>query len=223
MTEGTYRIAVLGGTGAEGRGIALRLARAGHRVTIGSRDPERAAAAAAELGKRLGISGIAGHDNGNAAASAEIVVLSVPFAAERETLEGVRAVLDGKILVDVTAPLVPPRVGRVQLPPGGSTVAATQAWLGEAVRVVSAFQNISAEKLEDPGTAIDCDVLVCADDAAARRTVIGLVADMGMRGIDAGPVCNSAAAEALTSVLITINRRYRVSGAGIRIVGLPDG
>ena len=213
-------IAVIGGTGAEGSGIALRLAKAGHRVVLGSRDAAKAKASAAELAKAG--SAITGDANRDAAAAAEIVILTVPYAAQRGTVDDIRAALAGKILVDATAPLMPPRVNRVQLPEGGSAVAAIQALLGESTRVVSAFQNVSAEKLRALDHAVDCDVLVCADDAAARQAVIDLIASMGMRGIDGGPICNSAAAEALTSLLIWINRKYKVPGAGIRITGIAE-
>ena len=219
--SGRSTIAIIGGTGAEGGGIALRLAKAGHRVLIGSRDAAKAKAAAAELSAVWGIQ-IAGDGNRAAAAAAEIAILTVPYAAQRSTVEEIRDVLAGKILVDATAPLVPPRVNRVQLPEGGSAVAAIQALLGEQVRVVSAFQNVSAEKLRRLDQPVDCDVLVCADDAPARQAVIDLVAAMGMRGIDGGPICNSAAAEALTSLLIWVNRKYKVPGAGIRVTGIGE-
>jgi len=215
-------IAVIGGTGAEGSGIAQRLAKAGHRIILGSRDPAKAENAARELQHRLGGGQLTGRGNREAAEAAEIVILTVPYAAQQATIEEIRAVLAGKILVDATAPLVPPKVNRVQLPPGGSAVAAVQAMLGDSVRVVSAFQNVSAEKLKRHDAAVECDVLVCADDAAARQSVIGLVADMGLRGIDAGPIANSAAAEALTSLLIWINRKYKVPASGICVTGLPS-
>ena len=219
--SGQPSIAIIGGTGAEGGGIALRLAKAGHRVVIGSRDPAKAKEAAAGLGALAGLE-IAGAANRDAVAAAEIAILTVPYAAQRPTIEEIRDRLAGKILVDATAPLVPPRVNRVQLPEGGSAVAAIQALLGEQVRVVSAFQNVSAEKLRHLDQPVDCDVLVCADDAPARQTVIDLIATMGMRGVDGGPICNSAAAEALTSLLIWVNRKYKVPGAGIRITGIAE-
>jgi len=149
------------------------------------------------------------------------VVLSVPYAAQAATAEAVREALAGKILIDVTAPLVPPRVERVALPEGGSAVAALQRRLGAGVKVVSAFQNVAAAHLRDTGHDIECDVLVCGDDAAARQTVIDLARDAGMQAWHAGPLANSAAAEALTSVLIAINRHYRVAGSGLRITGMP--
>jgi len=219
--SGRSTIAIIGGTGAEGGGIALRLAKAGHRVLIGSRDAAKAKAAAAELALLAGAE-IAGDANRAVVAAAEIAILTVPYAAQRPTVEEIRDVLAGKIFVDATAPLVPPRVNRVQLPAGGSAVAAIQALLGESVRVVSAFQNVSAEKLRHLDQPVDCDVLVCADDAPARQAVIDLIGTMGLRGIDGGPICNSAAAEALTSLLIWVNRKYKVPGAGIRITGIGE-
>lgn len=221
MTQ-TFTIAVLGGTGQEGGGLALRWAKAGHRVILGSRDAARAAAAAVEMKAKLGGGSVTGDANKGAAEAAEIVVLTVPFAAQRATVKDVREALAGKILIDATAPLVPPKVARVQLPAGGSAVAAIQAMLGEDVRVVSAFQNVSAHHLHDLDHAIDCDVLVCGDDPAARETAIGLAADIGLRGVHAGPIVNSAAAEAITSILIAMNMRYKVPGTGIRITGLPS-
>jgi NADPH-dependent F420 reductase len=222
MSGGQRTIAVIGGTGAEGGGIALRLANSGHRVIIGSRDPAKAAGAAASLNAIIGSHTITGLGNDAAAAAAAIVILTVPYAAQVSAVESIRAELAGKILVDATVPLVPPKVSRVQLPAGGSAVAALQALLGDRVRIVSALQNVAAAKLRRLGEDVGCDVLVCADDVAARQEIIELMTGIGLRGIDAGPLCNSAAAEALTSVLIWINRKYKVSGAGIRITGLDD-
>jgi 8-hydroxy-5-deazaflavin:NADPH oxidoreductase len=213
-------VAVIGGTGAEGSAIALRLAHAGYRAIIGTRDPAKGAKVAAELNQLLGTSALEWQDNKDAAEAADIIVLTVPYRAQVAMVDGIRDALRGKILVDATVPLVPPKVSRVQLPAGGSAVAMVQAMLGDTVRVVSAFQNVSADKLRQLEAEVDCDVLVCADDVGARQIVIDLVADIGLRGIDAGPVCNSAAAEALTSVLISINRKYKVPGSGIRITGM---
>jgi 8-hydroxy-5-deazaflavin:NADPH oxidoreductase len=221
VNERQYRIAVLGGTGALGSGVALRLAAAGHEVTIGSRDAGRARTAAADLSARGGRP-IAGADNSGAAAGAEIVFLTVPYAVQRTTVEAVLDQLRDKILVDTTVPLLPPKVSVVQLPEGQSAVAAIAQLTGKSVRVVSALQNVSAQHLEDPDHEVDCDVLVCGDDRGACETVIGLCANMGLRALHAGPIRNSAAAEALTSLLITLNRRYKVPGAGIRITGIPE-
>ncbi|MEZ5499899.1 MAG: NADPH-dependent F420 reductase [Steroidobacteraceae bacterium] len=214
------RIAVLGGTGAEGGGLALRWAHAGHDVIIGSREAGRAVEAAARL-STAATRQLRGLGNADAAAAAEIIVLAVPFAAQRPTALALRSELAGKILVDVTVPLVPPKVSRVQLPQGGSAVNALQAELGSEVRVVSAFQNVSAHQLGELQHEVECDVLVCGDDPQARQVAIDLAADAGMRGLHAGPLANSAAAEALTSVLIALNRHYKVPATGIRITGLP--
>ena len=220
--QGRSRIAILGGTGAQGTGLALRLAAAGHAVTIGSRDAEKARGTAAEASTRLG-KAIAGADNRSAAGGAEIIFITVPHAVQRATVEDVLDQLRGKILVDATVPLVPPKLSVVQLPDGQSAVAAIQELTGKIVRVVSALQNVSAQHLKEIDHAIDCDVLVCGDDQGACDIVIALCADMGLRGLYAGPIRNSAAAESLTSVLITINRRYKVpGGAGIRITGIPE-
>jgi NADPH-dependent F420 reductase len=215
-------IAVLGGTGAEGQGLAVRWANAGHKVIIGSRDGAKAAAAAAELTAKIAPLAIEGLENHVAAAQCEVVVLAVPYAAQRATVESVATALAGKILVDVTVPLIPPRVSRVQLPQGGSAVEPIQKLLGEATKVVSAFQNVSAHYLSDLDRKIECDVLICGDDKDAREVVVQLANDAGLRGIHAGVLANSAAAEALTSALIAINRHYKVPAAGIRITGIPD-
>ncbi len=216
-----YTLAILGGTGQQGSALALRWAKAGHRIIIGSRDPARATAAAEQLKAKLPAADASGTSYREAAAAAEVVVLTVPYAAQRTTVEEVRAALTGKILIDATVPLVAPKVARVQLPPEGSAVAAVQKLLGKAVRVVSAFQNVSAHHLRDLAHDVDCDVLVCGDDVAARDLAAQLAADMGLRAVHAGSIVNSAATEALTSLLISINLRYKIAGAGIRITGLP--
>jgi 8-hydroxy-5-deazaflavin:NADPH oxidoreductase len=214
------KIGVLGGTGKEGSGLAYRWALAGHEVVIGSRDAGKALAGAAELNQLLGgkatVRGVGNPD----AAQADVVVLTVPYAAQLATAESVAAHLGGKILIDVTVPLVPPKVDRVQLPNGESAVVALQRRLGAAVKVVSAFQNVSATHLKDPAHEVDCDVLVCGDDADAREVVIGLAHDAGLRAWHAGVLANSIASEALTSVLIAINKRYKVAGSGLRITGI---
>jgi NADPH-dependent F420 reductase len=219
MSE-TRTIAVIGGTGAEGGGLALRWANAGHRVIIGSRDAARAQAAAEDLNGVLGKPALSGKSNVDAVDLADIVVLTVPYASQLSTVEGLAGRLEGKILVDVTVPLMPPKVSTVQLPPADSAVVALQALVGPGVRVVSAFQNISAHKLKKLDHNISCDVLVCCDDKDARLVVMGLAQDAGLRGINAGPLANSTVAESLTSVLIWINRTYKIPDAGITITGL---
>jgi len=223
MTEPSrrLRIAVLGGAGKEGSGLALRWAHAGHHVVVGSRVAERAEAGAQELNAILGRDVVRGTDNKTAAEQAELVVLTVPYVAQRPLVEEVREALHGKILIDVTVPLVPPKVSRVQLPEGGSAVVAIQKLLGADVRVVSAFQNISAQHLKHLGETIDCDVLICSDDKEAAELVVGLAREIGLGAFNAGVLANSVVAEALTSVLITLNQRYKVPGSGIRITGVP--
>lgn len=216
----TKTIAVIGGTGDLGGGLARRWALAGHNVIIGSRATEKAQGVADEMNKELGLSTITGLANGDAAAAAEIVALTVPFSNQQPMLEAIQAGLDGKILVDATVPLMPPKVGTVQLPPEGSAAVKAQNFLGEGVLVVSAFQNVGAAHLQ-ADHSIDCDVLVAGNNVEARETVVGLVEDAGLRGWHAGPLANSAASEALTSILIHINRRYKIPGSGIRITGEP--
>ena len=217
-------LSILGGTGDLGTGLARRWSQAGYRVIIGSRTQEKAESAIADLREVMAERGMAEVDveameNLEAAQAADIVTLTVPFAHQTSTLEHVRDALQGKILVDVTVPLVPPKVGRVQLPAGGSAGQIAQDLLGEEVQVVSAFQNVAAHHLQE-GHGIECDVLVTGDSKDAREQVITLVQAAGMRGFHAGPIANAAAAEALTSVLITINRQYKCH-AGISITG-PD-
>lgn len=216
-------LAVLGGTGAEGFGLAVRWAAAGYDVTLGSRVAERAAEKAAELAAMGTGWRVQGMENLAAAERAEIVALTVPYGAHQPTLAAVRAALQGKILIDVTVPLVPPKVSRVQLPAGKSAGEEAQALLGDGVRVVSAFQNISASHLVDLQHEIDCDVLVCGDDADAREAVVRLAAAAGMVAWHAGPLANAVAVESLTPVLISLNRRYKVPNSGIRITGIPRG
>jgi 8-hydroxy-5-deazaflavin:NADPH oxidoreductase len=214
-------IAVLGGTGKEGSGLVLRWAQSGYRVLIGSRDAGRAEAKADELNAILGDTVIQGVDNVDAAAAADIVVLSVPYAAHETILDSVKDNVQGKILVDVTVPLAPPKVRTVHIPDGIAASLEAQALLGEDVRVVAAFQNVGAAHLKDLQQGVNCDVLICGDDEEAKQEVARLVeAIQGMRAVDAGPLANAVAVESLTPVLLYINKRYKVAGAGIRITGL---
>jgi len=218
-------LAILGGTGDLGTGLARRWAQAGYQVIIGSRTIEKAQAAVADLREVMAERGVGSVTvqamaNLDAATAADIVTLTVPFSHQADTLESVRGALQGKILIDVTVPLVPPRVARVQLPPQGSAGQIAQELLGEEVAVVSAFQNVAAAHLQE-GRGVDCDVLVSGNKKEAREAVIKLVEAAGMRGFHAGMINNAAAAEALTSVLISINKQYGCH-AGIRITGLGD-
>lgn len=221
MTEQKPTIAVIGGTGALGSGFTLRWARAGYPVIIGSRAAESAESKAGEMKTILPDASIRGLENAAAAAAADIVVLTVPFSNHRPMLEAVRDAAQGKILVDATVPLVPPKVARVQLPPEGSAAKAAQEFLGDGVQVVSAFQNVAADLVQDLESPIECDILVCGNQRAARQTVVEMAEAAGLTAWHAGPIDNSAAAEALTSVLIFLNRGD-ISHAGIRITGERD-
>ncbi|MFO0692741.1 MAG: NADPH-dependent F420 reductase [Polyangiales bacterium] len=215
------KIGIIGGTGREGTGIAQRWAKAGHQVTIGSRDAARAAEKAKELSERAGVT-IQGADNAGCVADADIVLLTVPYGAHASTLGGLKEALSGKILIDITVPLQPPKVRSVNLPAGQSAAMEAQALLGESVKVVGALHHISSGHLDDPAHEFDCDVLVCGDDPAARAMVVGLVKDLGLRGIEAGVLRNAIALESLTPVLLFINQKYGSDGSGIRITGLPN-
>jgi NADPH-dependent F420 reductase len=217
---GRATIAVVGGTGELGSALAKRWAAAGYPIVVGSRAKEKAEAAAQEMRAQIASASITGDDNLGAARTADIVVIAVPYSNHETILNEIKPAVRGKIVVDAVVPLVPPKVSVVQLPPDGSAAEGAQRLLGDGARVVSAFHNVAAAKLHAGGT-IDCDILVCGDDKAARESVIELANAAGTRGIDGGALANSVAAEALTSVLIGINRRYRVIGAGIRITGIP--
>ncbi len=223
MTEvaaASTRIAVVGGGGALGFGLALRWARAGFSVSIGSRDAARAQEAARECSAQAGVA-VSGGANAEVVALADVAVVCVPFAAQAETLQQIVTAAAGKIVVDTTVPLVPPKVMRVQLPAEGSAARRAQNLLGPQVRVVSAFQNIAAAHLRDLAHLPRGDVLVTGDDADARELVVGLARAIGLTAWQAGPLDNAVIAEALTSALIFINKRYGIDGAGIRICG-PD-
>jgi len=214
-------IAVLGGTGKEGKGLAYRWARAGYKVLIGSRSSEKAITAASELIEMLeGASSLVGVSNREAAELADIVVLSVPYAAHRETLESVKDGLKGKILVDVTAPLASPK-SKVQMPPAGSAAQEAREIVGEGVEVVSAFQDVPYDQLMKD-EEVDCDVLVTGTSKEARAEVLKLVEAANLVGWDAGPIENSVVAEGLASVLININKRYGSTHSGIRITGVNN-
>lgn len=212
-------IAIIGGTGALGTGLARRWARAGYDIVIGSRTQEKADAAVDELRAALPDANVTGRTNAAAADAADIVVLTVPFAHQQPTLEDIRSGLSGKILIDTTVPLVPPKVARVQLPDEGCAAVRAQGIVGDDVTVVSAFQNVAADLMASDDE-LACDVLVAGDKLAAREVVIELAEQAGFNAWHAGPLVNSAAMEALTSVLIFMNKRYPGSHAGVRMTGL---
>jgi NADPH-dependent F420 reductase len=212
--NGTRNVAVIGGTGHLGAAICRRLTNAGWQVVIGSRSEEKAKALADELGRAA-----TGMSNPNAAAAADLVILTVPFSAQESTIAEILPALRGQILVDTTVPLVPPRVARVQLPEEGSAAERAARLVGDRARLVSAFHNVAAHKLASDGE-VDCDVLVFGDEREAREDVIAVAAAMGLRGLHGGSLANSAAAEAMTSVIIFLNKTYAIDGGGIRITGI---
>jgi 8-hydroxy-5-deazaflavin:NADPH oxidoreductase len=215
-------IAVLGGTGKEGKGLAYRWAKAGYRVLIGSRSSEKAVKAASEIMELLeGSSSVVGMTNPEAAGQADIVVLTVPYAGHRDMLEGVKNMLKGKLLVDTTVPLVPPKVSKVQMPAAGSAAQEAKEIVGDDVEVVAAFQNVSHKYLLGE-EYVECDVLVTGSSKKAREEVLTLVEAANLTGWDAGPLENSVVVEGLTSVLININKLYGSKHAGIRITGVSN-
>jgi 8-hydroxy-5-deazaflavin:NADPH oxidoreductase len=193
------RIGLLGGTGKEGRGLAARWQRAGHEIVIGSRDPARG-------------------DNA-AAAACDVVAVCVPYAAHAETLVSLRSALAGKIVIDLVVPLAPPQVTRVSLPPGGSAALEAQRLCPDA-RIIAALHHVSSAHLGDPDHALPGDVLVCGDDAAAKDTVMHLIGELPAHAVDAGPLVNAIAVEAMTPVLLYMNKKYKRAGLGLAIAGL---
>lgn len=213
-------VSILGGTGEQGPGMALRWASAGIDVIIGSRQKEKAEQVAAELNQELGQKLIRGLANPEAAAASEVVALTVPFSAHHATIESVKDHLEGKILIDVCVPLDPDNPRKMQPPVAGSATEEAQAMLGESTKVVAAFQNVSAHELRHIGHSIDCDVLVCGNDREARQTVMQLVEQMGLHAVDAGLAYQARVVEGITALLIGLNIRHKVKGSGVKISGL---
>lgn len=215
------KIGIVGGTGREGRGLAARWARAGHEIVIGSRQAEKGAEKAKELSDQLGLQ-VRGTDNLSACRQSELIIVTVPYGAHRQTFDSIKGVVDEKIVVDITVPLKPPKVRSVNLPEGQAAALEARALLPESARLVAALHHISSEHLGDPSYVFDCDVLVCGDDKEARATVISVISDLGLRGIDAGVLKNAIALESMTPVLLHINRHYGAVGSGVRITGIPE-
>lgn len=216
------KIAVIGGTGKEGKGLAYRWAKYGHQVIIGSRSLEKAKAAVDEILAILPDSSNLNADtNENATKNSDIAVVTVPYAAHREILSTLHEILAGKIIIDVTVPLTPPQVTKVHFPTSGSAAMEAREILGDGCKIASAFHNISHDLLikDEP---ISCDVLVCGSDESTRLIALELVQDAGLKGWDAGPLENSVVAESLTSILIHINKKYKARNAGIKITGAKN-
>ncbi|MEM8606926.1 MAG: NADPH-dependent F420 reductase [Myxococcota bacterium] len=215
------KIGIVGGTGREGRGLAVRWAQAGHDVFIGSRNAERGQAKATEFSEEFGTK-LAGGDNIQACEHGELIVVTVPYSAHAPTFQSIAGTVGNKIIVDITVPLQPPKVRSVHLPEGQAAALEAKVALGEDARLVAALHHISSDHLSDPNHTFDCDVLVCGNDKEARASVISVIGDLGLRGVDAGVLRNAIALESLTPVLLHINRRYKSVGSGIRITGIPE-
>ncbi len=215
-------IAVIGGTGAEGSGLVVRWAAAGYPVLIGSRSQEKAQAAAAELSALLpaGSATVRGETNAEAAAAADIVVLSVPYTSQAETAAQIAAASQGKLVITVVVPLKPPKVSVVWRPEAGSAAQELQQQLGDTVQIVAAFQNIAAGHLRDLEWQPECDVLYTGDHKEAKTVARELIQAAGFVGVDAGPLANASVVEGLTALLIGINARHKVPNSGIRITGI---
>ena len=217
MEKKIQTIGVLGGSGALGSGLSYRLGKAGYQVVIGSRNPGKASEKVNEINLRLKQEKISIESNYLAAEKSDLVILAVPFSNHGVILEEIAPVVQNKIVLDTTVPLVPPKVARVQLPEYGSVAKKTQELLGKEVRVVSAFQNVAASHL-DGDDALAGEILVFGNNKDARETIIGLIQEIGMKGWHAGSIDNSVVAESMTSVLIFMNKFYNMEGAGINIV-----
>jgi len=214
------KIAIVGGTGKEGAGLGGRWALAGHDIIIGSRDPERAKATAAELRQRTGRMPIVGEGNRGAAELAAVIVLAVPWTALAETLPDLRTACRGKVVVSTVVPLTFGGPRLFTPPAAGSAAELAQTLLGDETRVVAAFHHIAAHELAEPAADIECDLLLCGGDAESKVTVTELATSLGLRVIDAGPLSNAGPLEGITALLATINRRYKLKNSGIKITGL---
>jgi 8-hydroxy-5-deazaflavin:NADPH oxidoreductase len=212
-------IAILGGTGKEGAGLAVRWAKLGHSIVIGSRDAERAKAKAAELREAANALPIVGHTNAEAAALGEIVVIALPANGLAATLPEVREGCRGKVVISTVVPLTFGGPRLFTPPPPGSSAEEVHALLPDA-RVVAAFHHIAAHELADAEHPIDCDLLICGQDAAGKETVTQLGRSMGLRVLDVGALSNAGLLEGITAVLATVNRRYKLKNSGIKITGL---
>jgi NADPH-dependent F420 reductase len=212
-------VAILGGTGKEGAGLAARWAQAGYAIIVGSRDAERARGKAAELRQITGKGEITGESNAEAARDGAVVVLALPAQGLTSTLPDLREGCRGKVVISTVVPLTFGGGRLFTPPPAGSSAEEAQALLPEA-KVVAAFHHIAAHELSATEHAIECDLLLCGGDAAAKQVVVDLATSMGLRSVDVGPLTNAGVIEGITAVLATINRRYKLKNSGFKITGL---
>lgn len=221
MSTPNLSLAVIGGTGSEGSAIAARFAKAGVRVLIGSRDAMKAQNTANIINTKFGINIVEGYSNRDAAAKADVVLLSIPYDGMKPILEDLKTAVQGKIVINIASSLDPERKSRAKLNPKGSITAEVQEFFGEGAKVVAAFQNISPEQLEKFDSKIETDVLVCGGDKEAREAVVAMIRKTGIEAFDAGVLANAVVVETMTAVLIYTNIKYKMKGAGIRLVGVP--
>ncbi len=218
--NGKYIIALVGGTGKEGKGLAYRWSLAGHEVIIGSRAEEKAQEAARVINQLTRNNRpVIGMNNISAVIKAEVVVFTIPYTAHREICETLKPYLADKFIIDVTVPLIPPMVTKVQMPAAGSAAMEALSILGMNKNLGTAFHNISYERLMNSDDS-NCEVFVCGTNMETRELIMGLVADTGLTGWDAGPIENSVVPEGLTSILIGINKQFGIHNAGIKITGV---
>jgi hypothetical protein len=222
----TMKIAILGGTGRQGPGLALRFALAGHQILIGSRGIEKATEAADEIRAKLsgsgkpGIGEITAHTNEDAAASGEIIVLTIPYPHYQELLGSIKEVLGGKILVDVTVPLVNYKPPQVEYPEEGSAGEQIQGIVGSDVKVIAAYKTTPASRLSAIEEDMSSDVLICGDDEDAKQVIIELSEQIKMSAYDAGPLSNSKVLEGMTAMLIGMNQHYKRHSIDVRLTGI---
>jgi len=221
MSTPNLSLAVIGGTGSEGSAIAARFAKAGVRVLIGSRDAMKAQNTANIINTKFGSNNVEGYSNREAAAKADVVLLSIPYDGMKPILEDLKTVVQGKIVINIASSLDPERKSRAKLNPKGSITAEVQEFFGQDTKVVAAFQNISPEQLEKFDSKIETDVLVCGGDKEAREAVVAMIRKTGIEAFDAGVLANAVVVETMTAVLIYTNIKYKMKGAGIRLVGVP--
>lgn len=213
------KIAILGGTGKEGAGLGQRWALIGHEILIGSRDAGRARAKARELNGLVGKEAASGMTNPEAALAGELIVLALPYAGLAQTLPEMKDACRRKVVVSTVVPLTFGGPRLFSPPAIGSAAEEALALLGGEPRVVAAFHHIAAHELASADHAIDCDLLLCGDDPAAKQVVADLGTSMGLRVLDVGPLTNAGLLEGITALLATINRRYKLKGSGIKITG----
>ena len=221
MSNPNPSLAVIGGTGKEGSAIAMRFAKAGVKTLIGSRDAAKAQNMANTINSKFNIKNVEGYTNREATAKADIVLLAVPYDGMKPILEDIKPAAAGKVIVNIASSLDAEKKSRARINPAGSIAMEIQMFFGEGAKIVDAFQNISPEQLEKFDEKIETDVLVVGADRETRDMVIGLIKKVGIDAFDAGMIQNAVIVETMTAALIAINIRYKVRGAGIRLVGVP--